>query len=132
MRKLPLLNAETRPFWTGGEVGELWMHRCVDCARYFHPPAPVCRHCTSLKVTPTPVSGRGRVLTFTINYQAWTPELAEPYVVAIVELEEQEGLRFLSNVVNCPPEEIEIGMPVRVVFEQVEDVWIPLFEKAAA
>jgi uncharacterized OB-fold protein len=132
VRKLPLLNAETRPFWTGGEVGELRMHRCDDCRRYFHPPAPVCRDCTSLKVGPVPVSGRGRVLTFTINRQAWTPELADPYVVAIVELEEQEGLRFLSNIVNCPAEAVAIGMPVSVVFERVEDVWIPLFERATS
>lgn len=132
MRKLPLLNAETRPFWTGGEVGELRMHRCDDCRRYFHPPAPVCRHCTSLKVGPVPVSGRGRVLTFTINRQAWTPELVDPYVVAIVELEEREGLRFLSNIVNCPAEAVAIGMPVSVVFERVEDVWIPLFERATS
>lgn len=131
MRKLPLLSAETRPFWTGGEVGELRMHRCEDCSRFFHPPAPICRHCSSLNVTPTPVSGRGRVVTFTINHQAWTPEFTEPYVVAIVELEEQAGLRFLSNVVNCSPESVEIGMPVTVVFENVEDVWIPLFERAA-
>jgi uncharacterized OB-fold protein len=78
------------------------------------------------------VSGRGRVLTYTINHQVWTPDLAEPYVVAIIELEEQEGLRFLSNVVNCPPEDVEFGMPVTVVFEQLEDVWIPMFERAAA
>lgn len=80
---------------------------------------------------PTPVSGRGRVATFTVNHQPWTPELAEPYIVAIIELEEQAGLRFLSNIIGCPPDEVEIGMPVRVVFEQVEDVWIPLFERAA-
>ncbi|WP_313104063.1 OB-fold domain-containing protein, partial [Brevundimonas sp.] len=81
---------------------------------------------------PVPVSGRGRVLTFTINRQAWTPELADPYVVAIVELEEQEGLRFLTNIVNCPAEAVAIGMPVSVVFERVEDVWIPLFERATS
>jgi len=132
VRKLPLLNAETRPFWTGGEVGELRMHRCGDCLRYFHPPAPVCRDCTSLNVGPVPVSGRGHVLTFTINRQAWAPELADSYVVAIVELEEQEGLRFLSNIVNCPAEAVAIGMPVSVVFERVEDVWIPLFERATS
>jgi len=131
VRKLPLLNAETRPFWTGGQTGELRISRCADCDRYFHPPAPVCRHCTGLNVVPTPVSGHGKVLTFTVNHQAWTADLADPYVVAIIELEEQEGLRFLSNVVNCPPEDVEIGMAVTVVFENVEDVWIPLFEKAA-
>lgn len=130
MRKLPLLSAENRPFWTGGERGELLIHRCRDCERYFHPPAPVCRFCSSLAVGPAPVSGRGRVAAFTINRQAWIPELAEPYVVAIVELEEQEGLRFLSNIVGCDPETVEVGLPVKVVFEHVEDVWIPLFERA--
>lgn len=132
MRKLPLLNAETRPFWTGGEVGELRIFRCDDCTRFFHPPAPVCRDCNSINVTPTPVSGHGKVLTFTVNHQAWTPEFTQPYVVAIIELEEQAGLRFLSNIVNCAPEAVEIGMAVTVVFENVEDVWVPLFEKAAA
>jgi uncharacterized OB-fold protein len=131
MRKLPHLSAETRPFWTGGSASELRIHRCDDCRLYFHPPAPVCRHCASRRVTPTPVSGRGRVLTFTVNHQVWTPELSEPFVVAIIELEEQAGLRFLSNVVNCDPEIIAIDMPVRVVFEQNEDVWIPLFEQAS-
>ena len=127
-----MLSPETRPFWTGGEVGELRIHRCSDCARFFHPPAPVCRHCMSLNVAATPVSGMGRVTTFTINHQAWTPELGEPYVVAIIELEEQQGLRFLSNIVNCPPETVEMGMAVKVVFERAEDVWIPLFERAAS
>jgi len=130
-RKLPALTADTRPFWTGGGDGELRIHRCGACARFFHPPAPVCPRCNSLDVTPTPVSGRGRVVVSTINRQAWTPELADPYVVAIIELEEQAGLRFLSNVVNCPPEDVRSGMPVSVVFEQVEDVWIPLFERSS-
>ena len=128
-RKLPALTDDTRAFWQGGEVGELRIHRCQACERYFHPPAPICRHCASFEVAPTAVSGRGTVVTSTINHQAWNPELTAPYVVAIVELEEQAGLRFLSNIVNCPPEEVHTGMPVTVTFEQNDDVWIPLFER---
>jgi len=129
--KLPAVTAETRPFWTGGEVGELRIHRCQACERYFHPPAPICPHCASFEVAAKAVSGRGVVVTSTINHQAWNPELTAPYSVAIVELEEQAGLRFLSNVVNCPPETVHTGMPVQVVFERNDDVWIPLFERRA-
>jgi hypothetical protein len=126
-----MLTADTRPFWTGGAEGQLLIHHCDACGQYFHPPAPVCRACGGRDVSPRPVSGRGVVRAFTINRQAWTPELAEPYIVAIIELADQPGLRLLSNVVGGAPEETEVGMPVQVVFEQQDDVWIPLFEKAA-
>jgi uncharacterized OB-fold protein len=69
-------------------------------------------------------------VTFTINRQAWTTELVEPYVVAIVELAEQANLRLLSNIVGCDPDQVAIDMPVAVTFAQFEDVWIPLFERA--
>lgn len=126
-RKLPALTPDTAPFWQGGAQGLLNVHRCSACSRWFHPPAPICPHCRSFDVAPQPVSGHGKVLTFTINQQAWTPDLEEPYVVAIIELDEQAGLRLTSNIVRCAPQEVQIDMPVRVVFEQQEDVWIPLF-----
>ena len=59
------------------------------------------------------------------------PGFNPPYVVAIVELEEQPGLRLTTNVVGCEPEDVEIGMAVKVVFEDVgDDVFLPLFEPA--
>jgi uncharacterized OB-fold protein len=106
------------------------IHRCGACQRFFHPPAPICPSCGSLDVAPQATSGRGRIATYTINHQAWKPELAAPYVVAIVELDDQPGLRLLSNVVGLPPDQVRIGMPVQVTFEQHEDVWLPLFKKA--
>ena len=81
-------------------------------------------------MAPQATSGRGRIATYTINHQAWKPELATPYVVAIVELDDQPGLRLLSNVVELVPDQVRIGMPVYVTFEQHEDVWLPLFKKA--
>lgn len=128
-RKLPSLTAETAPFWQGGSKGVLNICHCEQCDRFFHPPAPLCPRCLSAEVGPRPVSGRGHVFSFTVNRQMWTPCLAVPYVVAIVELVEQRGLRFVSNIVGSPVDEIHVGMPVRVTFEQVEDVWLPLFER---
>ncbi len=74
------------------------------------------------------VSGRAVVATFTLNHQPWVPSPDHPYCIAIVEIEEQPGLRLMTNVVGCAPEEVEIGMPVEVVFEQHDDVWFPLFQ----
>jgi uncharacterized protein len=127
-RKLPLITPETAAFWQGGQADRLMIHHCGHCSRWFHPPAPVCPRCNSLDVAPKAVSGRGQVATFTVNHQAWTRELTQPYVVAIVELDEQPGLRLLSNVVGLPPEQVHVGLPVQVCFEQHEDVWLPLFE----
>lgn len=129
-RKLPALTPDTAPFWHGGAQGVLNIHRCAACTRWFHPPAPICPRCGSFEVGAQPVSGRGKVLTFTVNHQAWTPELKDPYVVAIVELAEQAGLRVLSNVVDCAVDRVAIDMPVQVRFEQHEDVWLPLFSPA--
>lgn len=131
-RKLPQLTAENRAFWQGGARGELLIYRCRACARWFHPPAPLCPNCNAIDVGPQPVSGRGSVLTFSINRQAWTPDLTDPYVVAIVELDEQPGLQFLTNIVGCDVEDVVIGMRVSVTFLQCEDVWLPQFERAAA
>jgi uncharacterized OB-fold protein len=126
-RKLPALTAESQRFWQGGAEHRLFIHRCQPCQRFFHPPAPVCPHCLSEEVAATAVSGRGQVATFTINHQAWTPQLDLPYVIAIIELDEQPGLRLVSNVINCEPAKVRIGMRVEVEFLQQEDIWLPLF-----
>jgi uncharacterized OB-fold protein len=127
-RKLPFLTSETAPFWQGGEHGLLNIYHCDGCQHLFHPPAPVCPQCLSSAVRARPVSGRGTVVSFTVNHQAWLPDLPVPYVVAVVELVERAGLRFVTNIVGGQPEDVSIGTTVRVRFEQVEDIWLPLFE----
>ena len=124
---LPLVDAENAFFWTSGEEGRLRFLRCQDCGYYIHPPRPRCARCTGEEIVPEDVSGTATVATFTINHQAWTPGMEVPFVVAIVELPEQEGLRLTTNIVGCALEEVYVGMPVQVVFEQHEDVWMPFF-----
>jgi uncharacterized protein len=127
-RPLPQISEENRHFWCGGAHGKLQFQYCPDCAYYLHPPGPVCPKCCGRSLIVQPVSGRAEVLTYSLNYQPWIPGLEVPYAVAIVELPEQKGLRLTTNIVNCDLESIRIGMPVQVVFEQVEDVYLPLFE----
>lgn len=129
-RVLPLVTPETEHFWRGGADGELRFLRCRACGHYLHPPAPLCPECLSRDLAPEAVSGRARVLTYTVNHQPWLPGFPPPYVIAIVAIDEQEGLRLTTNIVGCPPERVEVGMPVRVRFEQHDDVVLPLFEPA--
>jgi uncharacterized protein len=129
-RVLPRVTPENEHFWRGGEQGELRFLRCRNCGYYLHPPTPICPQCLSKELRPEAVSGRGFVYTYTINEQAWFPNFDPPYVVAIVELPEQEGLRLTTNIYNCEPDAVTIGMPVQVVFDQYEDVWLPMFEPA--
>lgn len=126
-RVLPAVDDATRPFWTGGEHGELRILRCRTCGTWLHPPGPVCPTCLGTELAPEATSGRGVVHTYTVNHQAWYPGLDPPYVVAIVALPEQEALRLTTNIVGCTPDEVRIGLPVRVTFERYDDVWLPMF-----
>jgi uncharacterized OB-fold protein len=81
-------------------------------------------------VSPQPVSGRGHVYSFTVNHHRWNDEVDEPYVVAIVELDDEPGLRLTTNIVGCAPDEVAIGMAVVVEFVAQEQAWIPVFRPA--
>ena len=132
-RILPRITDRNAHYWQGGRDGELRLQRCRDCGYYVHPPGVICPQCWSKDLAIEAVSGRAEVLTFSVNHQQWMPGLDVPFVLAIVRLVEQDDLRITTNVVNCPPEEVRIGMPVQVLFEPHvnEEVWIPLFEPAS-
>lgn len=127
-RPVPFVDPDNRPFWTGGESGALMLQRCRACGHWIHPAAPICRRCRSTDVSPERVSGRGRVATYTVNYQSWIPG-SEPYIIAWVELAEQEHLILTTNLVDIDAEDVRFGMEVEVVFEKHSqaDVWLPLF-----
>lgn len=127
VRILPDPTWESREFWVGGEDGALLIHRCRSCGRYFHPPAPACFRCRSMDVGPEPVSGHARVAAFSINVHQWLPGFTPPYVVAIVELDEEPDVRLTTNIVDCDVDSVHIGMAVTVMFERWDDVWIPVF-----
>ncbi len=77
------------------------------------------------------VSGLGTVASFTVNHQQWIPG-SEHYVIAWVAIDEQPDVRLTTNLVEIDEDDVEIGMPVTVVFEQVGDeVYLPLFAPAA-
>jgi uncharacterized protein len=131
-RILPRVTDDNEHFWRGGRDGELRILRCQTCGYWIHPPSPVCPACLSTELAPEATSGRAVIHTFTVNHYPWIPGFDPPYVVAIVELPEQDGLRLTTNIVGVAPDEVRSGLPVRVTFEHHDDggyeVWLPLFE----
>lgn len=114
------------PFWTSGADGRLRVGRCPGCERLLHPEHEFCPYCGS-EADIVVVSGEATVVAYTVNHQRWVPELSEPYVVAVVALREDETVRLATNIVGCEVTSVVVGLPVRVEFRPVGDVWIPLF-----
>jgi len=125
-RKLPKLEPESEFFWKSGADGKLRIQRCADCGTWQHPPLPRCAACGSQAISPQAASGKGRVASYTINYESWLPGLEVPFIFAVVELAEQAELYVFTNIL-APIETVRRGMPVKVEFERHEDVWLPMF-----
>ena len=124
---LPEITPENEAFWTAGEKGELRITACKACDHRIHPPQLICPKCLSRDVEPVLASGRGTVHPFTINRQQWIPDLDVPYALAVVDLDDQPGVRITAQL-RCPDlADIAIGKPVAVAFEQREDVFVPYF-----
>ena len=128
---LPTIDAETRPFWEAAKAGKLRLPRCTACGKFHFYPRPFCPHCYHRGVEWADVSGRGTVHSFYVAHRPAHPAFKDrvPYVVALVDL--AEGPRMMTNIVDCPPEAVSIGMPVQVVFRKLtEDVILPCFRPA--
>ena len=128
-KPLPSPDSDTKDFWEGAKRHELLLQKCSACGSYRFPPSPMCPNCFSMDFKWEKVSGKGEVYTFTIVRVAVRPEWASdvPYVLATIKLD--EGVRMVSKVVGCKPEDMKIGMKVQVVFDDVtEQFTIPDFK----
>ena len=125
-KPLPEVTSVNRPFWDAAAEHQLRIQRCADCARTQHPAVVLCPECGG-DMDWIDASGRGSLYTFTIFRQPYHPAFVDdvPYNVAIVELD--EGPLLLSSVVDCDLEELAIGMPLTVTFD---DANMPRFVRA--
>lgn len=124
----PMVNQDNEFFWAGTAAGELRVQKCGGCGELRHPPGPMCPHCTETRPEYVVASGLGTVYSFVVHHHPPMPGRTPPFVVALVELE--EGTRLLAELVDVAPEEVRVGLPVRIGFVPVDDeltmpVWRP-------
>ncbi len=118
-KPLPHIDEESRPWWEAAQRHELYVQKCRDCGDLrFHPRAQ-CTSCLSSRTEWIRCKGTGKIYTFTVTSQNQAAGFRDslPYVMAWVEVD--EGLKMLTNIVDCPPEQVKIGMPVEAVFDDV-------------
>jgi uncharacterized OB-fold protein len=128
---LPTIEDDTRPFWDAAREGRLLIRRCRECGRPHHYPRPFCPHCWSDNVEWAEASGRATLYTWSVVFVNDLPPFNErvPYVAAVVDLE--EGVRLMTNLVDCEPEQLAIGMPLVAVYRALTDeVTAPVFRPA--
>jgi uncharacterized OB-fold protein/acyl dehydratase len=116
----PPVSPDTEFFWAGTQAGELRIQRCGGCGALRHPPGPACPSCGSIgKFEYQVAAGTGRVYSYVVHRHPPVPGKELPIVIALVEL--TEGVRMLGELTGIDPEEVAIGMPVRVRFRRVDD-----------
>src|SRR5690242_15719765 len=119
LKPIPGADEITEPFWEAVKGRRLVLQRCATCNHYNHPPRTVCDACLSQELRFEPVSGRGRIHTFTVMHQRDVPgfESEAPFINIVVELDEQAMLLMVSNRPIADRDRVRIGAPVMVEFE---------------
>ena len=129
-KPIPIPTLETKPYWDACRQHELRIQQCKSCGEYRHYPQPMCPACYSFEVDWLKVSGKGRVYSWVVCHHAFHPAFTEEVPYAVVTIELDEGVRLISRMVDTKPEELEIDMPVEVVFEDVnEEITLPMFKR---
>lgn len=124
-------NSMAAEFYGYCKKHELRFQRCTDCGTWRHVPRDMCARCGSFNWEWAQSSGRGKVFSWTTAMQPMLPQFADlvPYSPVVVEM--QEGVRLVSWVVDVPPDELRLDLPVEVVFDDVTaEVTLPKFRKA--
>jgi uncharacterized OB-fold protein/acyl dehydratase len=125
-RMRPTKGHDNSWWWDGVERGELLIQKCSSCGELRHPPRPMCGECQSLEWETVASKGKGTVHSYVVMHHPKIPGYDYPLAVAVIDLD--EGTRFVSDIVDCEPDQVEIGMRVEMKMEKVDNDWsLPVF-----
>ena len=127
-KPVPLPDEASRPFWEAAKEHRLVVQHCDACGRDQYPPDLICRYCQSSKLSFRDTSGRGVIYSFAVYVRSFMSGFEAPYVVALVDLVDADGVRMMTNIIETLIPSIKVGMPVKVAFEQRGEWAIPQFK----
>ena len=119
-KQSPIPDEVDKPFWDACNEDRLVVQNCKACNRLQHPPAQVCAKCgSSENLEWRGVSGRGRIYSYGVMYDCPVPMLTvdQPFNIAVIELEEDPGIKMLSHLPGTPVDRVPVGANVQVEFE---------------
>jgi uncharacterized OB-fold protein len=122
----PDITPESKPYWDSIAAHAMKLQRCTRCETFRFYPTPVCPHCFSTDFTWERVSDEGRLYSFSVVHKPVTEDFEPetPYVVALVTL--AEGPTLMTNLLDVPEGEIQIGMAVRIAYRDFEGFSLPV------
>ena len=130
---LPALTPDVAPFYEAARRGELRFQRCGVCRAWRHYPRPTCPACRSPEFAWEIASGRGRIFTWTIVHGPTLPAFQDQVPYNVVDVLLDEGIHFVSQVLECPPDALRADLPVTAVFVPVTDeITLVKFRRAPA
>jgi len=119
-RPQPPMTPVSAPFWDATREKRYLLQWCRDCEKAVYFPRSFCPHCSGSALEWRPASGRAQVYAFTVDYRPQHPAFGpDPYVVALIDLE--EGVRVMTNVVDCQPADVRVGLPVELTWAPLDD-----------
>ena len=133
-KAVPVPTPETQPYWDGCAAGELRIQRCARCGALRHPPGPMCPACGAPGDGGYVVAaGTGEVFSYVVHHHPPVPGKKLPLVVALVQL--PEGVRMVGEMPGLRPDQVRVGLPVRVTFvqpdgEHLDDLALPSWRPA--
>jgi len=110
----PAVSIETKPFWDAAREGRFLIKRCTACKKAFWYPRNLCPFCMSAETVWEESPGEGVIYTYSVMHRSPTG----PYAIGYVTL--NEGPAVLTNFVDVAPDELSIGMKVKVKFQPTE------------
>lgn len=126
LKPLPQVTDANREFFEGLKRREFLVPRCEACGDYNWAPYPACRSCLSENQTWTRVSGEATVYTYSVIYRGPGAFDADvPYIVALGELTERpRPCLVLANLVGTDPDQVRVGMPIKIAYQDIlgEDI----------
>lgn len=132
---LPVPTGDDRGFWAACAEQRLVFQACAECSRLRHPPIPICPSCRSGNIEWRPAPRDAEVYTFSVVHHAAHPAVTAkiPYVIAVVTFPEMPGVRLITNITDCEPRDVRIGMRVSLWWDRVSDTQcLPRFRPEAS
>ncbi|MGM9927757.1 MAG: Zn-ribbon domain-containing OB-fold protein [Bacillus sp. (in: firmicutes)] len=124
-KPIPLKNQDNSPYWDAADRHELILQKCESCQEYAHPPGPACSKCGSTELSWENQGSEinGNVYSFVISHRPFLPGFQDdlPTIIAVVELEKIPQVKIIGNILECDPNDVKIGMPVRMIWQDITE-----------
>ena len=129
LKPLPVIQSFSQPFWDAAKDGKLLVQKCNSCGSSIFFPRDRCPECWSEDLGWIEASGKGEIYAFSVTYEGVEKAFKEDLPIVLAWIDLPEGIRMQTNIIDCNPDDVSIGMAVEVTFKKAtNDINLPYFK----